>query len=128
MSRRRSLPSLNRKTHLSPFTFFAIVNSQAMPSAAAAASIQIGDQSSHQMARAEAAMTTSIVQCMPRESVSTGPMISATTAGRMPFKAASTTGFWRMPAKKMAIARMMTNDGVTVPSRAAAAPRSPRTL
>ena len=41
-----------------------------MPSAAAAASIQIGDQSSHQMARAEAAMTTSIVQCMPRESVS----------------------------------------------------------
>ena len=53
MSRRRSLPSLNRKTHLLPFTFFAIVNSQAMPSAAAAASIQIGDQSSHQMARAD---------------------------------------------------------------------------
>lgn len=84
MSRRRSLSSLNRKTHLLPFTFFAIVNSQAMPSAAAAASIQIGDQSSHQMARAEAAMTTSIVQCMPRESVSTGPMISATTAGACP--------------------------------------------
>ena len=127
MSRRRSLPSLSRKTHLSPFTFFAIVK---LPGDAQrggrgevsrSATIQAAD------GRAEAAMTTSIVQCMPRESVSTGPMISATTAGPMPLKAASTTGFWRMPAKKMAIARMMTNDGVTVPSRAAAAPRSPRT-
>ena len=64
----------------------------------------------------------------PADRKKTGTTISATTAGRMPLKAASTTGFWRMPAKKMAIARMMTNDGVTVPSRAAAAPRSPRTL
>ena len=73
-------------------------------------------------------MTTNIDQCMPRASEMTGPMISATTAGRIPLKAASTTGLWRTSAKKSAMASRMTNDGSTTPSSAAAAPRSPRTL
>ncbi len=63
---------------------------------------------------------------MPRDSEITGPMMSATTTGRMPLNAASTVGFSRMPAKKRAMARMMANEGSTVPSSAAAAPRSPR--
>ena len=65
---------------------------------------------------------------MPRASEKTGTTISATTAGRIPLKAASTTGLWRMPAKKIATIRMMRNDGSTAPSEAATAPRSPRTL
>ena len=69
-----------------------------------------------------------MVQCMPRASEMTGPMMSATTAGRMPLKAASMTGFWRMSEKKSAMARMMANDGSTHPSRAATAPPKPRTL
>ena len=99
-----------------------------MPSRAAVTSTQIGDSPSPQTARAATAMTPNIVQCMPRASEMTGPMMSATTAGRMPLKAASTTGFWRMSAKKSAMARMMTNDGSTEPSRAATAPPRPRTL
>lgn len=80
------------------------------------------------MSRAVAAMTSSMAGCMPRESDSTGPMMRATTAGRIPLNAASTKGLWRMPAKKSAMRRMIVNDGSTVPSTAATAPRSPRSL
>ena len=90
--------------------------------------MKIGDQPRYHTAKAAAAMTKNINQCMPRASEKTGTTISATTAGRMPLKAASTTGLWRMSANIRAIARMMTNDGRTLPSSAATAPLRPRIL
>ena len=42
---------------------------------------------------ASAAASTIMLQCMPRVRVTSGAMIRATTAGRIPLKAASTTGF-----------------------------------
>lgn len=65
---------------------------------------------------------------MPRASEKTGTTISATTAGRIPLKAASITGLCRIPAKKIATMRMIRNDGRVAPSEAATAPFRPRTL
>lgn len=82
----------------------------------------MGDQPRYQTASAVPAMTKSIDQCMPRASEMTGPMMRATTAGRIPLKAASTTGLWRTSAKSSAMTRMMTNEGTTMPSVVATAP------
>ena len=99
-----------------------------MPAAAPAAMSSTGDQPRPQTASAARTATAMSAGCMPRASEKTGTTISATTAGRIPLRAASTTGLWRMPAKKIATIRMMRNDGSTAPSEAATAPRSPRTL
>ena len=57
-----------------------------------------------------------------------GTAISATTAGRMPLKIAATTLLSSNCLKKMAIARMMRNEGRAVPNAVAMAPRNLRSL
>ena len=86
----------------------------------------IGETPRAQMARAQ---TTGIqmvnlfsfARC-PRRNV--GTAISATTAGRMPLKMAATTLLSSNCLKKMAMARMMRNEGKAVPMVVAMAPRT----
>ena len=99
-----------------------------MPAAAPAAISQIGESPNHQTASAVATATTISAGCIPRASAIVGTTISATTAGRIPLKAASTTTLWRTWAKKIAMTRMQMNDGSTAPHTAAAAPATPRVL
>ena len=99
-----------------------------MPAAAPAAISQIGESPNHQTASAVATATTISAGCIPRASEIVGTTISATTAGRIPLKAASTTTLWRTWAKKIAMTRMQMNDGSTAPHTAAAAPATPRVL
>ena len=49
--------------------------------------------------------------------------ISATTAGRIPLKTASTTGSCSNETKNIATSNMMTNEGTTTPSTELNAPR-----
>ena len=60
----------------------------------------------------------------------TGATISATTAGRMPRKMADTTRLplMRSGVRNRAMQRIMTNEGMIVPSAAATLPRLPRRL
>lgn len=56
-----------------------------------------------------------------------GAAISATTAGRMPLKIASTAGLSLKSWKSIAIVKMIINDGKTAPNTVAMTPRHPYT-
>lgn len=62
--------------------------------------------------------------------VNTGAMMSATTAGRMPMNIDEITAlfFIRSGVRKMAMSRMMMNDGKMVAKADNTAPRLPRSL
>lgn len=60
--------------------------------------------------------------------VSTGAMINATTAGRIPLKMRSTIGLSYDLAKNMAMSKIRMKEGNTVPNVAAILPRIPFSL
>ena len=60
--------------------------------------------------------------------VITGTTMRATSAGRKPLKILSTTGLLYMRVKKMAMSRIIMNEGRIVPNAAAKLPRTPRSL
>lgn len=68
------------------------------------------------------------VNCALRAMLKVGTAISATTAGRMPANMDATHGmcwkFW----KNIAMASIISSDGIAVPAAAHIAPRIPRNL
>lgn len=75
----------------------------------------------HTVSAVAAAMAISH-QRIPLAKPMMGVTMSATTAGRIPIKAASTQWLWRIWLKNVATSSIITNEGTTTPSIAASAP------
>ena len=86
-----------------------------MPPAAPSTIHQIGDTPNLHTTAAATSASRMRLNPIPRVSPRIGATISATTAGRIPLKAASTTRLCRISVKNKAISRMMTNEGITTP-------------
>ena len=86
--------------------------------------IHTGETENPQTATAESSASMTIPHLNPLflSIFTTGTTIKATTAGRIPQKIRSTTGWVRMSAKKKAISKIAMNEGIAVPKTVAISP------